>query len=249
MTGKRMVYATLTRPLRIHTLSGPSGVWMSDRPCELNQMVEAAHVLPPAGRVLIGGLGLGIMAKIVAMRERVESVTVVEICQDVIDLANLDEGDLAAGVPSLRSLPIKIVKADIYEYLKRCDRFDTIYLDTWQRTGEDAWWSEVMPLRRIIGNRFGRSRVHCWAENVMLGQVRAAIANGMSRWYYSALPAGMTASRTDQFVRTVGLRQWEYDYGSGIDRYLAEYAEEKKQLHTREDFADLAPPDRGTESV
>jgi len=193
--GMRPVAVRLPHPVRYHQLiEDDHGVWMTDMPEELNQIAEAISALfgrwGPDGHVLVGGLGLGVLAKVLALAGA--RVTVVEHSADVIALCSTNE--------------YEVVHGDIREYLEICDPFDAYMLDTWQGTSEETWWSHVMPLRRIIAGRFGAMPVHCWAEDIMLGQVtRSALMQAGRSWYYEALPEGADERCVKHFTTKVGL--------------------------------------------
>jgi hypothetical protein len=148
-------------PITFHELRGPEGVWMSDLPCEMFQMHRELAV-NARGNVLVGGLGLGIVVRMAALKRSVRSVTVVDRQPEVIEMV----GPYLSGKTT-------VIQADINEYVKTVERgrFDVALLDTWQGTGEWAWQMEVVPLRRAIGVKIPRQRVHCWHEDVMINQV------------------------------------------------------------------------------
>lgn len=218
LRGIRPVRVRLDETLVIHELSEDRrGVWMSDCPEELCDIAEALHTFDPRGRVLVGGLGLGVLAKSLAMRGAVESVHVVERSPDVIRLC--------------ASPGYTVTCSDLYEYLRTVDRpFDCWMLDTWQGTGEGDWWEYVMPARRIIANRFGRQRVWCWAEDRMAAQVaRSCVSQAGMCWHYAALPLGMDEAAAARFVRTVGLPRWEREFGARVDALQATLRERDDQ--------------------
>ena len=69
-----------------HTLSeGDDGVWMTDLPIEQfqadNMLYEKVY-----GTVLIGGLGLGYAAQLIASQPQVNRIIVIDKSQDVVDL-------------------------------------------------------------------------------------------------------------------------------------------------------------------
>jgi hypothetical protein len=207
LRGMSPIVGMVEKPLRVHELiHRDHGMWMSDVPEELNQIGELLHTVKPFGSVLIGGLGLGLLASAVAQRATVTNVTVVEKDRDVIKLC--------APPNSL----FDTVKADITEFLATCKPFDFFLLDTWQGTNEGTWWSQVMPMRRLIRQRFGRLPVvHCWAEDIMRGQILNSLMSKPPHWYYSGLPMPMPEREAKQFVRDVGTAAWEKRYGATID--------------------------------
>jgi hypothetical protein len=215
-TGRRPTSVMISKktPLRIHRLKDDEhGCWMTDMPEELQQVEDFLHRAGPVvgKRVCVGGLGLGIVAT--RLVQEGATVTVVERSFDIIKLV----------VPK-RDASYTIAHTDIAEYLERCDPFDAYYLDTWQGTGEATWWDEVLPLRRIIGRRFGAVPVHCWAENIMLGQVLNTIYNafaterrtGLPRyWHMAKLPDD---TNVEEFLGpTIGTPAWEAKYGPGLN--------------------------------
>ncbi len=243
LTGRKPVQLRITKPMLIHQLveyraNGVEGVWMSDEPQELRQCAEWLRSVKPRGRVLVGGLGLGVVASWLARLPTVRHVEVVELEQDVVDLV------------AVRQSGYTVRRDDIAEFLRRAPEWlwDFAFLDTWRGTNEATWWDTVMPLRRIVGNRFGRQRVHCWAEDMMLGQVRRAFfvgnrstqqrlggeglrgvadpipaqtnPEGVQRtevvlrpfgreWHYEGFPEEMTRADVEHFVGDVGLPEWE----------------------------------------
>lgn len=204
LRGVSPINVYLHEPLRVHELREQGvGVWMTDLPEELQQVADALNKFRPRGRVLVGGLGLGILARTLETHPLVESVRVVEINPDVINLTG--EG-------------IDVVQGDLREYLQTCEEFDCFMLDTWQNTNEGAWWEDVMPLKRIIRRRFARRpRVWCWAEDMMAAQVVNALQLGAHHWYYTHVPK-LTETQARAFVRNVGLPTWERKYGRLVDR-------------------------------
>ncbi len=233
--GIRPLNAKLDEPLLIHELHEKNhGLWMTDLPEELNQIEEMLYTVKPQGRVLVGGLGLGIVAKRLTEITGISNVTVIEKSKEVIKLC-------ANGAYTT-------VCNDIKSFLEGNTTFhqipfDFYLLDTWCGTGESAWWSEVMPLRRAIRNRWGsKPVVHCWAEDIMLGQVkRSLVIDEMKKkmmllhnadinnkkkftlqdcrhWYYKYFPVDMTPVQADWFLENVGTRAWEKRYGKMIDK-------------------------------
>lgn len=217
------VRSTLTEPLRIHELyekkGGHKSMWMTDLPEELNQIKELIHTLQPQGDVLVGGLGLGILAGTIASLPDVMTTTVVERSRDVIKLC----ADKNA---------YHTVCSAILKYLQTTkDAFDYYLLDTWAGTNEGTWWEEVMPLRRIIRQRWGISpTIHCWAEDIMWGQIYRSLTypGGKHHWYYTYLPT-MSGDEAEAFLNMVGSDWWEKKYGGHVDRYARETSIKRKQ--------------------
>ena len=173
LSGQKPEEIELTEPLTVHQLYGPpdgesgSGLLMSDSPNELVMMND--FVRKARGRVLIGGLGLGLVTRLVAAKPNVASVTVVEISEDVIALSGKGLGP-----------KVQVVRADLFTYLRCLPAwsFDTAFFDIWYPTSELTWVSFVAPLRRIVRNRFGPRNVRSWAEPEMWGQMIRAFSHG-----------------------------------------------------------------------
>lgn len=209
LRGMRPVSGTVQEPLRVHELShADHGLWMTDLPEELNQIGELMYTVRPCGRVLVGGLGLGILAH--AVSQCADEVVVIERDSDVISLC------------SRRGYTV--IEADIGEYLRTStERFDFYLLDTWQGTNEGTWWSKVLPLRRAIRQKWGRKPVvHCWAEDIMQGQIFRSLVTKPPHWYYTGLPMPMSQPDARRFLSNVGLPAWERAYGPAVDKALSE---------------------------
>lgn len=207
-TGKAPVSAKITKRTRVHELREEGhGLWMTDLPCELNQMAEAVYEALPHGSVCIGGLGLGILAGMVRDMKKqlgVREIVVVERSRGVIELC--------AGKGYI------ISRGDIYQYLRASKQHDTYLLDTWQGQGELCYWNEVLPARRIIRNRFGAGpRIWCWKEDEMWGQVYRSLRASHRHWYYTGLPPSMSHDEAIFFLEQVGTQEWEQRYGAAVN--------------------------------
>ncbi len=101
--------------------------WMLITPNEINTMkapIAAAH-----GRVLTFGLGLGYFAFMVARKENVESVTVIECDRDVISLFT----DFILPQMECKE-KIHIICSDAHDYAKNnmsCEHYDFAFCDIW----------------------------------------------------------------------------------------------------------------------
>jgi hypothetical protein len=180
----------------VHKLLHNGGLVMSDHPQEMWQFAEAIH--KAKSPVLVGGLGLGYIAT--QLRLRGLDVTVVEIDQDVIDLVS----------PHLDK-EIKIIKADLFEWIKHPDRKYAYYIfDTWNPTGESTFFYDVVPLRRAcIKQGIDPKRIFCWAEYEMLGQIGESIfrqvsIDGEGHWWpYKVFIDGIPSWIKKTIVRVV----------------------------------------------
>lgn len=168
---RRVLYDYATR---WHELSYAGGVWMTDLPIE-----QAQHdtLLAPirAGSVLIGGLGLGYAATVLAQRPRISAVVVVEIAPEVITLV---EPYVLREHPARRKLTI--VRADLYEYLATTqEQFTWAVYDIWQQDSESTFFGAVVPLLQASPRIVARRPV-CWNEDVMRGQLRLSLMSRLA---------------------------------------------------------------------
>lgn len=144
---------------RWHELTYDGGTWMTDLPIEQwqhNRLLE-----PMAGDVLVGGLGLGYAANYLAARPQVDSVVVVEIAPEIVELVAPHIIDPDGKVV--------VIEQDLFDFLRLNDReFDWGFYDIWQSDGERTFFNVVMPLRRLSDRV---NQVLCWNEDIMLGQL------------------------------------------------------------------------------
>ncbi len=113
----------------------PYTMWMSDDPQERLMMWEAAK--RSSGKVLCGGLGLGVFPQLALSLPGVQSVHVVEMEQSVINMIQTGW----SKTPWNRMTHCTIVHQKIEDYLKTTkEKYDTVYIDTW-----DSIYHEYLP--------------------------------------------------------------------------------------------------------
>lgn len=151
-----------------HELSYEGGVWMTDLPIEQQQHDNELKSVV-SGSVIVGGLGLGYAVNVLAAREGIERILVVEISRDVINLVE-------PWIRDPRDI-VEVQNADLMEYVKVNEEgFDWAFYDIWQSDGERTFHEIVVPLREhSIGFIPCDSQVICWNENVMRGQLMQAL--------------------------------------------------------------------------
>lgn len=119
-------------------------VIMSNTPAEINdhyQFITKAH-----GKVLIGGLGLGMVLKCLLDKPNVTNVTVVEQSEDVIKLV---------APAYIKDNRVSIIHADIFTYTPS-ERFDCAWFDIWDDISGDEY-PEMKKLHRKYGRYVGWS--------------------------------------------------------------------------------------------
>lgn len=211
LTGTRYVTVTFDTPRTIHCLNDRNyGTWMTDLPIELNQMATAIDEMNLHGNVLVGGLGLGVMPTWMTSLHFVDNIVVVERSIDVIKLCG-------------KNVDFEIKHDDIATSIRRIKKwnYDHVFLDTWQGTNEGTWWQHVFPLRRLIGNRFGKQKIYCWGEKIMLAQILQKLRHTDGKilgfkwephWHYKNQEP-MSEEESRFFVENIGLPEWEKTYG------------------------------------
>ncbi|MBD5357424.1 MAG: hypothetical protein HDR88_10540 [Bacteroides sp.] len=119
-------------------------VIMSNTPSEIDDHWK--FIQKASGKVLVGGLGLGMVLKCLLDKTSVTKVTVVEKSSDVINLV----------ASSYTNDPrVEIVNADIFEY-KPTERYDCAWFDIWDDiSGEE--YPEMKKLHRRYAHYVGWS--------------------------------------------------------------------------------------------
>jgi len=147
-----------------HVLTGDgAGIMASDKPDEIYIQYIAFHTMH--GRVLVGGLGLGMAPNMIAATPQVSSVTVIEKEPDIIRLV---EGTLDPK--------ISVIQADVFEYASKLSagQYDSAYYDTWYSTGRREWGVSVVPLYRA-SRHAGIQTLGAWGEHEMVAQLASAL--------------------------------------------------------------------------
>lgn len=138
-------------------------LWMSDTQDERNDHWEIVH--QAKGDVLIGGLGLGLVALACAMKDEVDSVTVIEINPDVAALVR----------PHLDAVTDKvtIIVADLFAWKPpKGTKYNAIWFDIWADICTENL-SEYTKLNR----KFARARKPdgyrgAWVEGLLRYQLQ-----------------------------------------------------------------------------
>lgn len=124
-------------------LTHRGGLVMSDTPDEINDLLYFIH--RAHGRVLIHGLGLGVVLQAVAKRPSVTHVTVVELSGDVITLV----------APHYRAMfdgKVTIIQGDAYTWKPATgEKWDCAWYDIWNDSCTDN-----LELMSKLHRRFGR---------------------------------------------------------------------------------------------
>jgi hypothetical protein len=137
-------------------------LWMSDTDAEARDHWEIDHQIRLCGgRVLVMGLGLGMIVKRALSYENVTHVDVVEIDQDVVDLVG----------PAYAGPRCTIHVADAYEIKwPQGTKWDAAWFDIWSDLCED----NLDDMGRL-GRSYGRRAAWCgyWGKELLLRERRA----------------------------------------------------------------------------
>lgn len=125
------------------------GVVMSDTDAEIDDFLRMIY--RAKGRILVAGLGLGLVTQCLLDKPEVEHVTVVEIDADVIALAG----------SQLQDDRLAIVNADIYEWETK-EAFDYAWFDVWDTICGDNW-DGMKKLKRKFAREVGACQ-EAWCE-------------------------------------------------------------------------------------
>ncbi len=136
---------------------------MSDTDMEVN--TNADFVENANGRVMIAGLGIGLILHKIAHKVitgEITEIVVYEKFQDVIDLVS----------PFYKDLPVTYKNEDILEYLPpRGENYDTIYFDIWPEIA-DTNLDEISMLHIRWKGRKNKSNPKSWMGSWMAKYLR-----------------------------------------------------------------------------
>ena len=140
--------------------------WMTLTPVDMDtceQAIKKAH-----GRVVTFGLGLGYYAYMAALKDEVESVTVIEKSSDVI---RLFDRYIFPYFP--KKDKVRIINADAFEYASYempKEKYDYAFVDIW-RDGSDGAeaYVKMKPLEALSP----ATEFDYWIENFIVSRIRA----------------------------------------------------------------------------
>jgi hypothetical protein len=150
--------------------------WMTLTPVDLDTSdaaIEAAH-----GKVVTFGLGLGYYAFMVSEKASVESITVIEKSEKVIEL-------FKKYVLPCFSHPekVRIVCADAFEYAEAempREKYDYAFVDTWRDASDGAPMYEKMKALEPLSPA---TEFSYWIENFLRSRLRAELIEKYMRLY------------------------------------------------------------------
>lgn len=150
-----IIYYQVLHPIEITELQLLSGLrwqtWMVDDPPHLRSMQIYAE--EAGGRVLVGGLGLGLVCHELAENPLVDEIVVVELNPDVISL-----------MQPLIPPEVNVVQGDFFNYVvNEPGKWGVVIVDLWVTGSAEekrrAYLQEVVPLNRRIRERHPNAQV------------------------------------------------------------------------------------------
>ena len=140
--------------------------WMTLTPVDLDTSDEA--ISEAHGKVVTFGLGLGYYAYMVSQKDEVESITVVEKSEKVIELFTKY---VLPQFPNKEK--IRIVNADAFEYaecIMPTENYDVAFVDTWRDASDGAPMYERM---KALEHLSSGTKFLYWIENFLKSRIRA----------------------------------------------------------------------------
>lgn len=143
---------------------GKSVVWMSIEPYEINTLDN--FISKASGNVLICGCGLGYTTYMTALKDNVDSITILEQNENVI---NLFQNQVLPNIPN--NDKIHIIKCDANEYLENADlsMYDHISVDLWYDV-----FDMIYPYLKclILEEKFPNTNFTYWIESSLLIEIQ-----------------------------------------------------------------------------
>lgn len=140
-------------PVTSLEIKDDKGIWQTwmvdDCPHWWSMQNYAANSL---GRVLVAGLGLGLVTGELLNNVDVDSVTVIELNKDVIGL-------ISPLLPEAKNVEFEIINKDFYKFINETDEyFDRIIIDLWATGSAEETLrvlnEEVIPFSHYIKKLF-----------------------------------------------------------------------------------------------
>ncbi len=137
-------------------------VWMSITPNEIYTMKKP--ISEASGKVLTLGCGMGYFAYMAALKDDVESVTIVEREQDVIDLFT----NFILPQFSCKN-KINIVHADAFDYMEELadGEYDYCFADIWRGNNDTVPYLKM----KKLCSRFHKTTVSYWIEDALISTI------------------------------------------------------------------------------
>lgn len=146
--------------------------WMTLLPNEIESM--KADINKVSGNVVTFGLGLGCYAYMVSLKDNVESVTIVEKSQEVIDMFTTHI------LPQFKyKNKVKVIKSDAFDFVKNnmsSTHFDYAFVDIWHDISDGVdLYTEFKRYEKYAKN----TKFLYWIEDLMISYIRWYVFDGI----------------------------------------------------------------------
>lgn len=172
MDGGSLFYVEDGKYVRLH-VNGQ--LMMSDT--GLEKKSNSLFVQRANGKVLIAGLGIGLIIKNILPQLEdgtITEITVIEKYQSVIDLV----------APYYKHDKIKFICADIFDWLPgKGEKYDTIYFDIWPEISTDNL-KEISVLHNKFKNKLNRNNPKKWMDSWMKNYLQRQKARERNERYW-----------------------------------------------------------------
>ncbi len=145
------------KPFSYLALCEGNNIWMSLNPNEIETMkpfINKGH-----GNVLVLGLGMGYVPFMMALKDEVKHITIIEKDQNIINLFNN-----LLFPHFINKNKITIIRDDAISYVSKNNKYDYVFADLWH-TPEDGL-DLYIKLKRI------NKDIDCWLETSLTAMLR-----------------------------------------------------------------------------
>ena len=148
-------------------------VMMSDTTMEM--VTNSEFMRRANGRVLIAGLGLGIVVHIIQDLKAVDEIVIIEKSKDIIDMVTKE---------MKFNDKVKIINDDIFEWQpKRGEKFDTMWFDIWPNICSDNY-PEMKELNKKFGRRLNKDNPNKWKGHWKYDHVKRSYLQDQKSIYW-----------------------------------------------------------------
>ena len=144
-----------------------NNIWMSLNPNEINTM--RPFINEGKGNILVLGLGMGYVPFMLARKEDVKHITIIETDNQIIDLFN------TLIWPSFENKEkITIIQDDAIRYTNnkdRCKGYDYIFADLWHDPVDGLEPFVALKQNEVLINK----KINCWLETSLIAMLRRCI--------------------------------------------------------------------------
>lgn len=213
------------RAVNIPILMEGDNVWMSSTISEHRSMDE--HIDNANGKVLTFGLGIGYYPYMCLLKDNVESITIVEVNQDIIDMFN------KYILPQFKTdKKIEIIKGDMYNYYNRdfMSNFDYIFVDTW-----DSNCDGLEHYKKLMKTGIREANIGYWIEDSILENTKMLMAVYLKAIATDTFTKVLYNFEGDMFLDIKRIHK----YFRGVDKIVTDPQEILNYIHNVDVIRDI----------